>query len=559
MFGPQQLEFLNKKGYLNKLSLEGRIGEISNTIAGYQNLYYEGLADRINGYIHEQLLSPATPQWPNLGKKTTGTTPLPASCFIVSPENSIKGIYYSHGEVAMMSKLGGGVGVNFTNLYDGGTYLPEDNFHTNSKLDWIEDSVRTSQKVSQGNQRRGYSVPFISIDDKEFDDILDRASKNNPDKKDPLVSNNVGVILPIGWKERIKTDKTLKQRYLRVLKERIQTGKIYLLDVENCNKNASPVYQKLGHVVDSSNICVEIVCPKYDDKSFVCVIASINLVHWDKIKDNKQFFKDCYAYLDICVSEFIRLTEGIPFMEKARRSAIEKRDIGLGALGFHEYLQSKGMAFGDINSRFANREIFKTIQDAGLEYAEEIGKKLGSPKLCQEAGLTRRNVSLNMVAPNKSTAFICGGTSEGISPFRSNYFVHELAGIQCTFKNPHLKKLLQEKGQDTDEVWESILVNLGSVQHLLFLTDHEKSVFKTFDEISPKDIIDLAADRQKYIDMAQSLNLINRPNYTLKDVYDIHKYAWEKGIKTLYYYYPQVHASLEKSGESWNVCESCAD
>lgn len=560
MFGEEQIQFLEKKNYLNGLTLDGRVREISDVVRSYDGDYYEGLGGRIESYIHKQWLSPSTPQWPNLGKPTNGkTSPLSASCFILSPENSIKGIYYSHGEVAMMSKLGGGVGVDFTGIYEGGTYLEEDDFYTNSKADWIEDSVRTAQKVSQGSQRRGYSVPFISIDDKEFDLILDRASKKNPDKKDPLVSNNVGIILPIGWKERIKTDNELKKRYLRVLKERMETGKLYMLDVENCNKNQSPVYEILGQTVENTNICTEITTPRYDDKSFVCVICSINLVHWDEMKKDKQFLKDCYAFLDINVSEFIRLTEGVPFMEKAHRSAIEKRDIGLGTLGFHDYLQSKGASFGGIQSRFLNKEIFKTIQDAGLEYTEEIGRKLGSPKLCQDAGLVRRNVSLNMVAPNKSTAHICGGTSEGIGPFRSNYFVKELAGIQCTFKNHHLKKLLAEKGQDTLEVWDSILRNLGSVKHLEFLTDEEKSVFKTSDEISPKDMIDMVADRQPYIDMAQSFNLFNRPNYTLKDVYEIHKYAWERGVKTLYYYFPQGHAAIEKDGEAWDSCESCAD
>jgi ribonucleoside-diphosphate reductase alpha chain len=164
-----------------------------------------------------------------------------------------------------------------------------------------------------------------------------------------------------------------------------------------------------------------------------------------------------------------------------------------------------------------------------------------------------------MVAPNKSTSFICGSTSLGIEPFFSNYFVKSLAGIQTTFKNKDLHKLLVEKGMDTVDVWDSILNNLGSVQHLSFLTKNEKAIYKTFSEVSPKDIIDLAADRQIYIDMAQSINLCNRPNYTKKDIYEIHKYAWERGLKTLYYYFPQAHAALEKDGAKWNSCESCAD
>jgi ribonucleoside-diphosphate reductase alpha chain len=558
MFGKQQLEFLNKKNYLGGLSLDDRISEMGRVVGNYESDYYEGLQERIEYYIKEQILSPSTPQWANLGRKVEGTTPLPASCFIINPENSIKGIYYSLGETAMMSKLGGGVGIDYTNLYDGGTFLEKDNFYTNSKLDWIEDGVRTAQKVSQGSARRGYSVPFISIDDKEFNEVMDRASKKNPDKSDPLVSNNIGVILPSGFDERIKTDKELKKRYLRVLKERLETGKTYLLHVDNCNKNQSPVYKNLGHSVESTNICTEVLTPKYDDKSFVCVIASLNLKHWDRIKADPQIIKDCYAYLDINVSEFIRLTEGIPFMEKARRSAIEKRDIGLGTLGLHSYFQSKGASYGGIQSRFLNKEIYKTIRQCGEDYTLEMGEKLGSPAMCVEAGLVRRNVSLGIVAPNKSTAFLCDA-SAGREVRRSNYYVMELAGIQTTFRNPDLMKLLESKGENTKEVWGSILVNLGSVQHLDILTDEEKSIYRTFDEVSPKDILDLAADAQVHIDMAQSINLCNRPNYTMKDIYEIHKYAWSINVKTLYYYYPQGHAAIEKNGAAWDTCESCAD
>lgn len=558
-YGEKQLEFMEKKRYLNGVSLKERISQMANKVREYESQYYVGLADRIEDLISRQVLSPSTPQWSNFAvAKGNGSTPLPASCYITAPQNSIQGIYYAIGETAMMSKLGGGVGADFTNLYDGGTLL-KDGFYTNSKLDWVEDLVRAGQKVSQGNQRRGYSVPFISIDDGEFWQLIERADKKNPDKKDPLVSNNVGVILPMGFRDRLKTDKEAQKRFMKFVTIREATGKLYLIDVENCNKNQSPVYQILGQEVSSSNICTEITTPKYDDKSFVCVICALNLVHWDEIKADPQIIKDALIFLDICVSEFIKLTDGVPFMEKARRSAIEKRDIGLGTLGFHEYLQMNDCAFGDINSRCINYEIYSTIQQYANEYTYEYGLKLGSPKMCEDANLVRRNVSLMTIAPNKSTSFLMDETSLGIEPFFSNYFVKSLAGIETTFKNKSLKKLLQRKGEDTQEVWDSILKNLGSVQHLDFLTKHEKAVYKTAVEISPKDMIDLAAERQPFIDMSQSLNLWNRPNYSKQDIYDIHKYAFDRGIKTLYYFFPQGHASIEKSGERWDFCESCAD
>ena len=560
-FGKKQLEFLENKNYLNGLSLEARIEEIGKRIEEYEHLYSEGLAERIKGYIREQILSPSTPQWANFGIaiNKTGTTALPVSCYIVSPGNSIADIFYAQGEVAMMSKLGGGVGVDFTRIADGGTYIPEDDIHTNPKLNWVENAVDTASKVSQGATRRGFAVPFVTLDEPEFDELMRRIKKTNDDPNDPLVGNTVGIILPEGWRQRIKDgDKELKRRYLYVLNQRMSQGDAYLVDLENCNKNTSPVYTKLGHKVSATNICTEALTPTYDDKSYSCVLSSLNLVHWDTIKANPQIIKDAMMWLDINVSEFIRLSEGVTFLDKSRRSAIEKRDVGLGTLGYHEYLQNKNITFGDIQSRIINKEIFSTIHKYCLEYAEEIGEKLGSPAMCQEAGLVRRNVSLQMIAPNKSTAFICGETSNGIEPFLSNHFVKVLAGIQTVFKNKGLKKLLIAKGKDTPEIWDSILDNQGSCQHLDFLTYDEKAPYKTAYEISPKDMITAQGDRQPFIDQAASLNLFLRANYTLQDVSRIHAYAWDQGIKTVYYAF-SAHAANEKEGDAWDSCESCQD
>lgn len=560
MWETEQIEFLKNKDYLqSNESIQERIEAIVEVVRNYEHQYSEGLADRIKDHITNKYLSLSTPQLANLGRESNkNTTNLPCSCNIITVPNSISGIYYSLGETAMLSKLGAGVGADFSGVVSKGTKLSE-GFYSNSKLDWSEDLIRTAQKVSQGALRRGYAVPTDSIEDAEFYDLLQRIHKTNSDKNDPFVNNNIGVILPKGFRERVRGgDKEAQKRFLEVLKLRQADGKVYMLDVENCNKNQSPVYAKLNHEVTSTNICTEALTPKYDDKTFACVLSSLNLVHWDHIKANPQIIKDSFMFLDIVIEEYIRLTEGIPFLEKARKSAIEKRDIGLGTLGFHEYLQSQNSAFGDVLSRMINKEIYSTIRKYGEEYTLEIGEKLGSPLMCQEAGMVRRNVSLMMIAPNKSTAFIMG-TTEGIEVARSNYMIKALAGIQSVHKNKYLVKLLQDKNLDTPEIWESILKNLGSVQHLECLTKEEKSVFKTASEVSPKDIIDLAADRQVYIDMSQSLNLFNRPNYTLQDIYEIHMYAFDKGIKTLYYFYPQAHAALEKEGDSWKTCESCAD
>jgi ribonucleoside-diphosphate reductase alpha chain len=558
MYSKSAREFLKNKKYLiGDETLEERVKAIADVVREYEKDYSEGLGDRIESYITNKILIPSTPQWANLGREYKGSANLPASCYILGVENNIQGIYYSYGETAMMSKLGGGIGSSYINVYEEGTFL-EEGFHSNSKMDWIEDGVRASQKVSQSSIRRGYSVPTIDINDKEFYIFLKRLDKKNPDFKDPLVKNNGCILLPTGFWAEFEKNQELQERFLTLIQKRMSKGKIYLIDEDNCNKNQSPIYKKLGMSVNATNICTEALTALDPRYSFVCMLASANLANWDIIKNDPQIIKDMYMFLDINISEYIRLTEDMPFMEKARKSAIEKRDIGLGTMGLHDLFQSKGIAFGSLESRFLNKEIYKTFREIGEEYTREIAEKLGSPLLCQEANMVRRNVSLMMIAPNKSTAGIVE-TSEGIAPRISNYMNEELAGINRIFKNPHLKEMLISRGKDNIKVWNSIMTNLGSVQHLDFLSDSEKAVFKTACEISPKDIIDLASDRQVYIDMAQSINLFGRPNYTTQDVYDIHRYAFKKDIKTLYYYYPQAHASIEKSGEKWDSCESCSD
>lgn len=556
-----QLEFLRQGKYiLDTETPQQRFQEIVNKVREYESMYSEGLANRIAFMLDENILSASTPIISNFGRPINNkknTIPLPASCYISTVGDSISDIYYSLGEVAMASKLGGGISTDYDLILQKGTEI-SNNFHSNSKLDWVEDSVATAQKVSQTN-RRGYNTPYLSIMDEDFYGLMERVDKTNPVKTDPLINNTIGIKLPIGFRELLKTEKEVQKRYMLTLKNRKATGKIYLLDEENCNMHSSPVYKKLNLSVCTSNICTEFLNILSDKYTSVCVISALNLMYWDIIRANPQMIKDAFMFLDIVNEEYIKLSKGIPFLEKAHKSAKEKRDIGLGTLGFAELLQKKGYVFGDMYSRKLNKEIFSTIRKYGEETTTELGLKLGSPEICKKAGMIRRNASLMMVAPNKSTSFISGATSGGIEPFMSNIFMKSLAKIQYVWKNPHLIKVLEKYNKNTNDVWTSIEDNNGSVKHLDFLTSYEKDVFKTFSEISPKDIIDLVADRQEFIDMGQSLNLMFRKNYTMKDIYDIHKYAWDKGIKTLYYAYNSAHAALEKDGEKWDSCASCED
>jgi ribonucleoside-diphosphate reductase alpha chain len=560
----EQLIFLKEGGYLKPdETTEQRVIEIVSAIKSYEEQYnWIGLSTIIYEMIEKNYLSLSTPVFSNLGRgleKGRNTEDLPASCNILTSDNSIESISRTNREVKMLSKLGAGIGPNYDLIAPKGTEITK-GFYTNSKLDWIEDDVSAAQKISQSSKRRGYCTPYISILDEDFNELLKRVDKNNPNDYDVLVNNTIGIIIPSGfWEEVDKGNQDYQTRLVKVLKERQKTGRLYLLDEDNCNKNNSEVYKKLGYTKWTSNICTEFIQPLQPEYTSVCVISAFNLVYWDEIKKRPDMLKAMFYFLDIVNEEYVRISENIPGIERAYLGAKDKRDIGVGALGFHELLQSKNMAFGDMYSRALNKEIFKTIRGAGEEATEQMAIDVGSATICEKAGLLRRNASLMMVAPNKSTSFISGVTSGGIEPFMSNMFMKNLAKIQHIFKNKHLEKLLDDKGKNTKATWASIVNKNGSVGHLDFLSDHQKDVFKTFTEISPKDIIDLAADRQVYIDMGQSLNLIFRKNYTLKDLLDIHRYGFEKGIKTFYYAYPSSHASLEEDGEDWDSCISCQD
>jgi ribonucleoside-diphosphate reductase alpha chain len=288
------------------------------------------------------------------------------------------------------------------------------------------------------------------------------------------------------------------------------------------------------------------------DESFVCDLSSLNLEQWDNWKDTDAVETLTY-FLDSVMTEFINKTETMKFMAHPRNFAINQRALGIGVLGWHTYLQSKMISFESMEAKLVNTKIWKTIRSKSDAASEEMAKLFGEPPLLK--GYGRRNVTTLAVAPTTSSSFILGQASPSVEPLNSNYFVKDLAKGKFTYKNPYLEKLLEEKSKNTEGVWKSILVKGGSVQHLEFLTQEEKNVFKTFGEISQKEIVIQAAARQKYIDQGQSLNLMIPPNTKPKDVNDLLIFAWENGIKSLYY---QRSANpAQELARSILTCSSC--
>lgn len=298
--------------------------------------------------------------------------------------------------------------------------------------------------------------------------------------------------------------------------------------------------------------CSEIQLYSDEENSFVCVLSSLNLLHWDEIKETDAVETMIY-FLDSVCEEFIRKTEGSKYLEPARNFAAKQRALGLGVLGWHSYLQSKMIAFESMDAKMLNADIWKTIRARSDSATEKMAGEYGEPELLE--GYGRRNVTTLAVAPTTSSSFILGQVSPSIEPLNSNYFVKNLAKGKFTYKNPYLKDVLKKYDKNNDDVWKSILVKGGSVQHLDFLSKEEKDVFKTFGEISQKEIVIQASQRQKHIDQAQSLNLMVPPSASPKEVNSLLIEGWEMGIKT--FYYQRSANPAQELARSLLTCSSC--
>jgi ribonucleoside-diphosphate reductase alpha chain len=352
--------------------------------------------------------------------------------------------------------------------------------------------------------------------------------------------------------EMIDGDPDKRRIWAKVIASRSEVGIPYVLFRDNANKGRPQVYKDEELEVVASNLCSEIMLPSDGLNSFVCCLSSMNLAKYHEFKETDAVETLTY-FLDAVMSEFIEKGKRIPHMDRAVRFAENHRALGLGALGWHTLLQESMIPFEGLEAQYLNNEVFKFISEHAKMASETMAVEYGEAPLMK--GYGRRNTTLMAIAPTTSSSTILGQVSQSILPLKSNFFVKDLAKLKYTFRNPTLKRLLKEKGQDTDEVWRSILEQNGSVQHLPFLTDREKNVFRTFAEISQTDIIQQAAQRQNYIDQGQSLNLMIHPDTPAKDINTLMITAWQLGIKSLYYSHSMNAA--QEFYRSLTHCTSC--
>jgi ribonucleoside-diphosphate reductase alpha chain len=543
-----------ESGYLTEgATPEGRIREIAENAE--KILKIDGFADKFYGYMAEGYYSLASPVWSNFGKKRG----LPISCFGSHIADDMGDILFTQSEVGMMSKLGGGTSGYFGKLRHRGAPV-KNNGKSSGAVHIMQLFEKMVDVVSQGSVRRGRFAPYLPIDHPDVMEFLEIGSEGNP-----IQELTHGVTVSDKWMEEMRDGDVAKRTiWAKVLQSRSEVGYPYILFRDNVNNNAADVYKDKNLEIYASNLCTEIMLPSNEEWSFVCCLSSINLLHYDKWKDTDALETLTY-FLDAVMEEFITKLEEFrdssdrddkltfDFMEKAYTFAKENRALGLGALGWHSLLQSKMLSFDSQEAFNLNSEIFKAIKDKSYSASEELAKLYGEPKVLK--GYGRRNTTLNAIAPTTSSAFILGQVSQGIEPIWSNSYVKDIAKIKTTIKNPFLVELLEEKGMNTAEVWRSIRDSDGSVQHLEFLTDNEKDVFKTYPEIDQMNVIYQAANRQNHIDQGQSINVMVHPDMPTKDLNNLYMTAWKLGIKSMYYQHSMNAAQKFKQKKECASCE----
>ena len=405
-----------------------------------------------------------------------------------------------------------------------------------------------------GNTRRGSFAAYLDIDHPDIKEFLRIRSIGNE-----IQNLFHAVCVPDYWmKEMIDGDEEKREIWASVITSRRETGLPYIFFTDNVNKNKPDIYKTTDSFIYHSNLCMEIALPDTSEETFICCLCSLNLALYDEWKDT-DLPKLATYFLDGVMSEYINKTEGIEYLLPARNFSIRHRAIGIGVMGWHSYLQSKMIPFEGLEANFLTNKIFKKLQNDTKEASKYLAEKLGPAPIFLEdenyEGIKYRNTTTMAIAPTTSSSAILGQVSPGIEPYMSNYYKAGLAKGNFIRKNKYLEELLKKYNKNTDDVWRDIMMNKGSVQQLDFLSDEEKSVFKTFREISQHDIITQAAIRQKYIDQGQSLNINIPAEVSVKEINKLLIYAWEQGIKGLYY---QRSSSISKDMLTNIVsCTSC--
>ena len=477
-------------------------------------------------------LGPATPVASNFGTNRG----LPISCYSVHVGDSVNSIYSHLKEVAQLSKNGGGVGVYLGGVRPSGSPISSGGKST-GVVPWAQQYDLASRVVSQGGVRRGSFAIYLPIDHPDVPELLQAKDHSKGDPR-RFIDSNIGLTVTDEWIESMLSGDSAKQElFSEVLKTRMISGSPYLVFIDNVNRQNPECYKQRGLSVSTSNLCSEITLHTDDDHTFVCVLSSLNLALYDDWKSwsgtsGLSVPELSIYFLDAVVEDFIHKASRIPSMGRSVRFARKSRALGLGTMGLHLLYQKRGLPFASPGARALNREVHGVISQQAEDASRKLAQAYGEPEWCEGTG--RRHTHLLAIAPTRTNSVISGAFSQGIEPIDANYFVAKQAKGTFVRKNPVLEDLFCRKGIK-DSVWDHILEEKGSVQHLDCLTREEKEIFKTAREIDQFEIILQAAERTPFICQAQSLNLFVDPEIDAEELVRLHLSAWKNGVKSLYY------------------------
>ena len=505
-------------------------------------------AQRLYDYISRLWFMPSTPVLSNGG---TGRG-LPISCYLNSVPDSLEGIVDTWNENVWLASRGGGIGTYWGNVRGIGEPVGL-NGKTSGIIPFVRVMDSLTLAISQGSLRRGSAACYLDVSHPEIEEFLE-IRKPSGDFNRKALNLHHGVLLSDAFMEAVRDgtewklvspkDGSVRQTvdarslFQKLVETRLATGEPYIVFGDTVNRMMPRHHRELGLKVSTSNLCSEITLPTGKDhlgnyRTAVCCLSSVNLETWDEWNGDKMFIEDIMRFLDNVLTDYIDRAE--PEMSRAKYSASRERSVGLGVMGFHSFLQARGLPFEGAMAKSWNLKIFKTISQRAEEASMLLAAERGPCPDAEERGVMERFSCKMAIAPTASISIICGGTSACIEPIPANIYTHKTLSGSFSIKNPYLEKLLSTKSKNSDAIWNSILEQGGSVQHLDFLSADEKATYKTSFEIDQRWVLELAADRTPFIDQAQSLNLFIPADVEKWDLLMLHFRAWELGIKSLYY------------------------
>lgn len=519
-----------KSGYL----LDGETprqayNRLANTAADI--LQDEALKPHFFEMLWKGWLIPSTPVMVNFGTEKG----LPISCFSGRVGDDMYEIGRKELEMRMLSKYGGGTAYDFSQVRPMGTPIKGGVLGTSDGIiPFIKSYDSTILSSKQGKTRRGAVAIYLDAEHKEYEDFL-RIREPKGDINRQCHNIHQGTVVTDAFMQNVKNNKDSKERqlWIETLKTRVKTGEPYIFFIDNANRDLPEHWIKNNLKVWHSNLCSEIMLPTNNNHTLVCCLSSLNIYKFDEWENTKVPY---YAtmFLDAVIQDFINRSRDIKGIGDATRFAEKSRALGLGALGWHSYLQKKRLPFISIASNALTTKIFRKIKEESEEASKYMAQTLGEPEWCLGTG--RRNLTLLAIAPNRSSSKLAGGVSQSIEPIAANIYMDDDAKGMHIRRNIELEKLLTEKDRNISQVWDQIIADKGSVVNIRCLSDEEKDIFKTFKEINQLELVRQAAIRQRFIDQGQSLNLAFRQDAPANFINKVHLEAWKLGIKSLYYF-----------------------